>query len=964
MLLRDWSCAIIFELNRSANAEPMRYDETVTRVRIMFGRIVGSLALALALMAPMSGGALQPLATTAPGVLPADYQPWPKEFNSGGVSYRIYEPQAERWNGTDVKFRAAVAVTADGGTRYGIVWGTARTWSDSATGLVKLESIRLERANFPTGRDGGESYLRDLQRSISGTWLVRREQLDPNQAVEQRIPVRNDPPRIFVSYSPALLVLIDGAPALRKVPDSRYERVINTRSLLLKDPNGGRYYLQVFDGWLTARDLSGPWQIASSDSNLEQVKEQIAAAGQVDLLDGGEDRPSLTSGAPVIYVSSSPAELIVLKGEPQFEPIGGTNLLWAKNTTAPLLLDTGSNDYFAVISGRWFRARSLNGPWSYAPADKLPGDLALIPDDHPLAPVRTAVPGTPQAQEAVIANSVPQTATIRRSEARFQPTIDGAPQLRPIEGTQLQHVANSPTPIIRIDENSWYAVDQGVWFVAQSLDGPWEVATWVPSVIYSIPANSPLHYVTYVKVYGATPDAVYTGYTPGYLGAVTGTSGTVVYGTGVAMSPWVGSVWFGAPWTYGFGWSVGVGPFWPTWSPWIAPWWGPAWGGWWRPPFWGWGWGWGPRPGWGWVRPPVFFHPPFRPPVFFPAPFRPPIARHPGFFRPGAVPPGVRPAGVPQVPRAPATAFLDSSRYRFGPSSNLLANQSVPKGPGWNAVAPNLTQSVSALPQGFQRLALANPNRFAAATAAGATAAPGAAAAGALTAPRTAPVAPNGWQTFRGVPQPNANAFSGSTYRGAPSGLGVGATATPGAATAAGAAAGALTAPRTAPVAPNGWQTFRGVPQPNANAFSGSTYRGAPSGLGAISGGGIATPRAAVPTYAPPVGAPAQPQAYIRGNPIPNGNQFGRVPPVGGAAQPNFPRYNPGAGAGALPRFNGGMAAPSAPAMMPRGGGAMPGGMGGGAIPGGMGAPVGGFRGPAMVAPAAPRGPGWGGGRR
>ncbi|MET1084723.1 MAG: hypothetical protein ABWY12_17005, partial [Burkholderiales bacterium] len=778
----------------------------------MFGRIVGSLALALALMAPMSGGALQPLATTAPGVLPADYQPWPKEFNSGGVTYRIYEPQAERWNGTDVKFRAAVAVTADGGTRYGIVWGTARTWSDSATGLVKLESIRLERANFPTGPDGGESYLRDLQRSISGTWLVRREQLDPNQAVEQRIPVRNDPPRIFVSYSPALLVLIDGAPALRKVPDSRYERVINTRSLLLKDPNGGRYYLQVFDGWLTARDLSGPWQIASSDSSLEQVKEQIAAAGQVDLLDGGEDRPSLTSGAPVIYVSSSPAELIVLKGEPQFEPIGGTNLLWAKNTTAPLLLDTGSNDYFAVISGRWFRARSLNGPWSYAPADRLPGDLALIPDDHALAPVRAAVPGTPQAQEAVIANSVPQTATIRRSEARFQPTVDGAPQLRPIEGTQLQHVANSPTPIIRVDENSWYAVDQGVWFVAQSLDGPWEVATWVPSVIYSIPANSPLHYVTYVKVYGATPDAVYTGYTPGYMGAVTGTSGTVVYGTGVAMAPWVGNVWFGAPWTYGFGWSVGVGPFWPTWSPWIAPWWGPAWGGWWRPPFWGWGWGWGPRPGWGWVRPPVFFHPPFRPPVFFPAPFRPPIAGHPGFFRPGAVPPGFRTPGVPQVPRAPATAFLDS-RYRYGPSSNLLANQSVPKGPGWNAVAPNLTQSVSALPQGFQRLALANPNRLAAATAAGAT-------------------------------------------------------ATPGAATAAGAAAGALTAPRTAPVAPNGWQTFRGVPQPNANAFSGSTYRGAPSGLGAISGGGIATPRAAVPTYAPPVGAPAQPQAYIRGNPI------------------------------------------------------------------------------------------------
>jgi len=44
------------------------------------------------------------------------------------------------------------------------------------------------------------------------------------------------------------------------------------------------------------------------------------------------------------------------------------------------------------------------------------------------------------------------------------------------------------------------------------------VATFVPAVIYAIPASSPLHYVTCVQVYAVTPEFVYEGYTPGYLG--------------------------------------------------------------------------------------------------------------------------------------------------------------------------------------------------------------------------------------------------------------------------------------------------------------------------------------------------------------------------------------------------------------------------------------------------------------
>jgi hypothetical protein len=126
------------------------------------------------------------------------------------------------------------------------------------------------------------------------------------------------------------------------------------------------------------------------------------------------------------------------------------------------------------------------------------------------------------------------------------------------------------------------------------------VAASVPAAIYSIPPSSSLHYVTYVKVYRSTPEVVYVGYTPGYYGTVvSSTTTTVVYGTGFFYPPYIGSVWYGAPYTYGYGvattwssgtgWSITIGVgytygypyYYPSWGPWGyygSCCWGPAWG--------------------------------------------------------------------------------------------------------------------------------------------------------------------------------------------------------------------------------------------------------------------------------------------------------------------------------------------------------------------------------------------------
>ena len=51
------------------------------------------------------------------------------------------------------------------------------------------------------------------------------------------------------------------------------------------------------------------------------------------------------------------------------------------------------------------------------------------------------VAGTPQAQEAVIENSIPQTATVPlKNGPKFTPNFDGPPQFAPIAGTPLIYV--------------------------------------------------------------------------------------------------------------------------------------------------------------------------------------------------------------------------------------------------------------------------------------------------------------------------------------------------------------------------------------------------------------------------------------------------------------------------------------------------------------------------------------------
>ena len=501
-------------------------------------------------------------------------QSWPREVQSGNTTCIVYQPQIESWKSSELSGRAAVSVkdAISPAEQFGVIWFTARTKVNRAENLVTLDDITLTRGNFPATPDKADQYLHALRASaprqmadLSLNHLQAEIAVAQAESAPQKpVTVKNDAPKIYFNPGPAMLVQVDGPPVLRQVPGYTWLRVINTYAVILFTQSQGLYYLRALRTWVQASTLEGPWTVvAQPPAALNTILATLNKGGQVETLDTVSsyvDQSAANGAFPAVYVSTVPAELIMTRGAPSYEPIGRTSLLDVSNTDDNLIVDPATGLTYVLISGRWFQTTSLTtGPWTFVPNDKLPAAFATIPVTHPRGVVLASVTGTPQAQEAVIDNAIPQTADVNRATTKLTVTYGGATQLQAIEGTPLESVVNSPYPVIRVDASSWYAMKAGVWFVATGVNGPWVVAASVPEVIYTIPPSSPLHYVTYVYVYGSTPQIVTVGYTPGYYGTVLAPTGVVVYGTGYVYPPvYVGSLWYPPPVTYGFG----AGFFW------------------------------------------------------------------------------------------------------------------------------------------------------------------------------------------------------------------------------------------------------------------------------------------------------------------------------------------------------------------------------------------------------------------
>ncbi len=209
---------------------------------------------------------------------------WPIVFSRGTTTYKVFEPRTDSWDGHQLAARSAVAVQSAGQAQpaYGVISFSAITLVDKTAQTATLANLRITSLDFPSATNQASAWLATLRQELpkhaQPLSLDRLESsLVPTAQSPKPDSIDNTPPRVIISTRPALLVYIDGPPAWRPVPSTDLKRVVNTRVLLLKD-SSNRYFLHVFDGYLQASSLRGPWAIPARAPFGADTAEGLALA--------------------------------------------------------------------------------------------------------------------------------------------------------------------------------------------------------------------------------------------------------------------------------------------------------------------------------------------------------------------------------------------------------------------------------------------------------------------------------------------------------------------------------------------------------------------------------------------------------------------------------------------------------------------------------------------------------------
>jgi len=520
---------------------------------------------------------------------------WPREIVIPEATVIMYQPQPETFEGTELTGRAAVSVTLTDSTEpvFGVVWMTARVDTDRDARVVTIADLDVDRMRFPDATDDQERFLGNLLEAQIPRWdlalSLDRLLTALDLAERERVSaadLRAEPPEVSFVSEPTILVSIDGEPRLQQVEGSDIMRVLNTPFTLLQ--SSGRYYLNASeDSWYTAPSMEGPWELTQDVPRAVATLAPEAPEDAQAETDEAEE-PTEPGPPPGIRVVTEPTELIVTQGAPEYAPITGTDLLYMSNTESDVVLEVGSQRHYVILSGRWFAAGSLSGPWDHVRPEDLPATFASIPSASEMGHLLISVPGTDEANDAVMDHQIPQTTAVRRDQATLDVSYDGEPRFEAIEESTLEYAVNTSYSVIKAG-SMYYACHEGVWFVAGSPQGPWQLAESVPDDVYAMPPSSPVYNTKYVYVYDTTPDVVYVGYYPGYMHSYV-YGGTIVYGTGYYYAPWYGSYyyprhttwgwhvrynpWYG--WSYGFSYSTGPFVFSIGWGGGHGGYWGPV----------------------------------------------------------------------------------------------------------------------------------------------------------------------------------------------------------------------------------------------------------------------------------------------------------------------------------------------------------------------------------------------------
>ena len=487
-----------------------------------------------------------PSAQTAAQTVPTDADVdggWPRNYvTPSEASVVLYQPQVASWDKqTELILYAAVAYTPKGATQrtLGTIKAASNTQVSVTERLVNYSSLRITDANFPNLE---RSKVLEITNEIGATvkdGVIALDRvitaMDHSQIIPRNVEgLKADPPQIFFSKKPAVLVNLDGDPIWSPIMGTDLQYAVNTNWDLFQHGPTKMFYLRNEETWLQSSTLDKGWVPATLPESFKKLPKDDNWAEVSAVVPG---KKLSAKDAPQVFLTMTPAEMILLKGDPDYEEVKGTKLQWVSNTESDVFRMGKTGRLYYCVAGRWFSAADFTGPWTFASLE-LPEDFKRISLEHERSRVLASVPGTIQAAEAVLVAQVPETARVKKTLTAPAVSYNGEPKFEPIAKTTVSQAVNTDKQIIKVGD-LYYMCFQAVWFMSKNPNGPWEVTGEVPKEIYTIPPESSAHNVTYVTVVEEDDDddEIVFAATAAYMGVMIGW-GCAVWGTGWYYPPY------------------------------------------------------------------------------------------------------------------------------------------------------------------------------------------------------------------------------------------------------------------------------------------------------------------------------------------------------------------------------------------------------------------------------------------
>lgn len=490
---------------------------------------------------------------------------YPREVLAAGRRTFLHEPQVLSRDAAkdSVKLRFPVQVLdAAGRIFWGMTEATGTTHFDLASRLVLVDGITAGDAAMPQlGEKERADVLAALPAAMPKELTLRLELVTAAAGAppaDGGIKAATTAPEIFVRRTPAVLVQIDGEPVKDLVAEFPIEYVVNTAADLFRDPKSDTWYLLADGSWLEAKSLQGPWKAAAQMPILLTQIPITHPRGHVRMFMPGTQESAArgvpkkgAAAAPVpeVIVREKPAELVLLKGDPLLTMVPGVKLLAVANTESDMLFHPKTESFYLCVSGRWFTAEDVSGPWKEA-FGALPPELSKIPRDHALGHLAWCIPGTPEAAEAVALTSIEERATISRATSVTVSYEGKEPRVVPLEGSNVKFATNTDDDVFSADGAFWCCA-KGLWFRSDDGRANWSPAPSVPLTLSSVTESCGLFQTKFVRAAGPAEQGFRFAVSGGFQGVFV-SKGAPVHGTGaVRRGVLRDGNWFPYPRTWG-----------------------------------------------------------------------------------------------------------------------------------------------------------------------------------------------------------------------------------------------------------------------------------------------------------------------------------------------------------------------------------------------------------------------------